>query len=94
MNRLNDYVFEKQSRNGVKDTSTIRLSQLKGPFITQCFITLSKLSRQVNVTSLALEWRSCNHARPFSFVPTLSFTKLEHFGLHLLRSHNHSDFGK
>lgn len=25
-------------------------------------------------------WRSCNHARPFSFVPLLSFTQLEHFG--------------
>ena len=28
----------------------------------------------------ATRWRSCNHARPFSFVPLLSFTKLEHFG--------------
>lgn len=68
----------KHSRNGVKNSSTIHLSHLKGPFIIQFFITLSELSRQVNVTSLALEWRSCNHARPFSFVPPLSFTKLEH----------------
>ena len=39
-------------------------------------------------------WRSCNHARPFPFVPPLSFTKLELFGLHLLRDHDRSDFGK
>lgn len=56
--------------------------------------SVSELSRQVSVTSLALEWRSCNHARPFSFVPPLSFTKLELFGFHLLRNHDHSDFAK
>lgn len=108
MSRLNDtlvlqiYIFEKKrgGRGSLAVTQWCQRYKHNPPFLIERPLHHPEFHYTIGIVTTgqchgsSTRWRSCNHARPFPFVPPLSFTKLKLFGLHLLRDHDRSDFGK